>query len=90
MANKQAWKDFEGITTMIKGCLAILDEYAGAVKNLELLKEEILEDPIRRDEVKKLFAEHDDYDVNGIVAFLNKASTLVEYLRINGYLPVIE
>ena len=86
MANEQGWKDFEQITGMIEQVKNHIQGINNTIDRLKHGKQEILDDAIRKAEVKKIIDIHPLYTITSLTDDYQKMVTLQTFLVDNGYI----
>ena len=87
MANEQGWRDFGQITRMIDQVKRNVQEINNTINRLKHDKQEILDDPVRLAEVKKIIDIHPLYTIPMLQVIFQKMTELQTFLVDNGYLP---
>ena len=87
MANEQGWRDFHQITGIMDQVKGNIQEINNAINRLKHDKQEILDDAMRKAEVKKIIDIHPLYTVASLQADYQKMVALQAFLENNGYLP---
>ena len=85
-ADKQGWKDFDDIVNQISGIKQVIKNINTQIETLKGLKEEILDDPQRKAELKKIIDIYPDYTIATLTAEYNKLMALKTWLEQNTYL----
>lgn len=88
-ANKQGWDDFDDLVDKTSQTKGDVRELAHKIKKLIAIKDEILNDPIRKAEMKKVLDQHHDKETNTTTKLKNictKLETLLTFLEDNNYL----
>ena len=80
MANKIAWTDRGTLISLNQNLNQCLENYKIFFKELERFKEEVIDDPERIDELKKLINEMEDWSVSKINNKYSAHKTIYEYL----------
>lgn len=86
MANEQGWRDFGQITSIIGQTKANIYEINNAINRLKHDKQEILDDAMRKAEVKEIIDIHPLYSIASLTADYQKMIALQMFLVDNGYL----
>lgn len=86
MANEQGWKDFGQITNSIERAKSAILEINNLVNRLKHDKGEIMDDAIRKAEMKKIVDIHPLYTITGLQADYTKLVALQKFLIDNGYI----
>lgn len=86
IANEQAWKDFDDIVNQISGIKQVIKNINTQIETLKGLKEEILDDPARKAELKKIIDIYPDYTITTLTAEYTKLMALKTWLESNTYL----
>jgi t-SNARE complex subunit (syntaxin) len=88
-ATEQGWKDFSsvvGLVSQLRGDIKKLGQNIGRLKEM---KTEILEDPVRKAELKKVLDQHFDDTTNTTTKLKNacvKLEALLTHLEENNYM----
>ena len=85
-ADKQGWKDFDDIVNQISGIKQVIKNINTQIETLKGLKEEILDDPLRKAELKKIIDIYPDYTISTLTTEYNKLIALKAWLEQNTYL----
>ncbi len=85
-ANEQAWKDFGAFIGKINRTKTDIKEIGRGIDELKELKKEILDDPARKDELKKIIDVRPDLTITGVSDSLTKLNSLKTWLSDNGFL----
>ena len=88
-ANKQAWEDFSSVVGLVSQLRKDIEKLGQNIGRLKEMKTEILEDPIRKAELKKVLDQHFDDTTNTTTKLKNacvKLETLGIWLEENGYI----
>lgn len=86
MANEQGWCDFSQITGIIGQVKNSIQEINNAINRLKHDKQEILDDPARKAEMKKIIDIHPLYTLTQLQNQYQKALALQVWLQDNGYI----
>lgn len=86
VATKQGWKDFYDITNQIFGIKDVIKNVDSQIETLKGLKEEILNNPQRKAELKVVVDIYPDYTITSLGAECDKLIVLKTWLEDNGYL----
>ncbi len=88
-ANKQGWGDFSGIVGLVGQLRNDIQKLGQNIGRLKEMKTEMLEDPVRKAELKKVLEQHFDDTTNTTTKLKNactKLEALHTYLEENGYI----
>ena len=85
-ANKQAWRDFFVMTGSIEKVASDIQQLYNLMIHIESEKVNIVDNPQRLAELKKILDQHPDYSVQWMQTRLNKLKTLRQWLENNGYI----
>ena len=83
VTEKQKWDDFNVLTNKIEGVQDNIQHVFNVIAQINDLEIEILNDPERKAEVKKLIDLHPEWAVTDITSYLTKLKNLAAYLEIN-------
>lgn len=84
--NQQGWKDFDAFVGLIGSTDSAIQNLFSNIVSLGNKKVEIMDNPARKAEIKKIIDLHPDYDLDDITAKLTKLEALKNYLIDNGYI----
>lgn len=85
MANETGWHDFKAIVEIINKTKHDIERIGNDFKRLKALKNEILDDPTRKAETKKVADVHPDFSITGIAADYAKIKALNDHLIAEGF-----
>ncbi len=85
MANKTGWNDFKVIVEIINKTKHDIERIGNDFKRLKTLKDEILDDPDRKTEAKKVADIHPDFSIAGLTADYEKIKALNDHLIEKGF-----
>ena len=88
-ANKQGWDDFRDIVGLVDQLGKDIQKLGQNVGRLKRMKEEALNDPVRKAEMKKVLDQHFDDKTNATTKLKNacvKLEVLGTWLEENNYL----
>lgn len=85
-ADKQGWKDFYDIINQISGIKQVIRSFHAQIETLKGLKEEILDNPQRKAELKKIIDIYPGYTIASLSAEYTKLIALKTWLEQNTYL----
>lgn len=80
MADKQAWADRMTMKSLFQNLKNCIDNFKIFAKEAEKFKLEVLDDPVRKAEMKKLIDEDPDWTLNKILNKYNEFKTIFDYL----------
>lgn len=86
MANKQGWRDFAVIIGRIKGLVNDIAQMNNDIERLLKDKQDIIDDPDRKDELKTILDINPDYSINWVATRIAKLEELKSYLEDNRFL----
>jgi len=86
MATEQGWRDFDQITRMIDQVKGNVQEINNTTNRLKHDKQEIIDNPARLAEVKKIINIHPLYTIPMLQIIFQKMTELQTFLSDNGYL----
>ena len=86
MADLTAWKNFRRITGVINQLENSVKQIAEGIDELKAMKEEILDDPVLKAELKKVIDVYPNASMTSLVADYNKFVALKNWLEQNGYI----
>jgi t-SNARE complex subunit (syntaxin) len=92
-ATEQGWNDFSGIVGLVDQLRKEIKKLGQNIGRLKAMKVEILEDPERKVEFKKVLEQHFDDTTNTTTKLKNacvKLETLLTYLEENNYIQIEE
>lgn len=85
-ANKQAWEDFSSVVGTIERTKSVVKEIGQSIERLKEMKIEIMDDAMRKAELKKIIDQHPDFTIQSLGADFTKLIALHTWLEDNGYL----
>lgn len=85
VANEQAWKDKERILRILEHSEGMVHEIKNAVERLTLDKQAILDDPVRKAELKKILDINLLHSLSSLNNRYNKSKDLYDWLETNNY-----
>lgn len=80
MADIQAWNDRSKLLNMFQGLQGCLENFIIFAKELNIFKNEVLDDVTRKAEMKKLIDEDPDWDFTKILNKYNQFKDIFDYL----------
>lgn len=81
MAKIEAWTDRTTMISLFQDLQGCLDNHIIYAKEAEKFKLEVLDDPVRKAEMKKLIIEDPNWTLAKITSKYNKFKTIYEYLE---------
>ena len=85
-ANLEGWRDFVAFTGLLNSTDSAIQNLYNSIISLQSEETAIIDDAERKAEMLKIVNIHPDYDLDSIVAKLQKFNTLKSYLEENGYI----
>ncbi len=86
MANETGWNDFKAIVAIINRTKHDIERIGNDFNRLKKLKDEVLDDPERKAEAKKVADVNPDFSITGITADFTKIKALNDHLIAEGLL----
>lgn len=80
MASDEAWKDMSTLFSLDRNLNQCLANYKIFFEELKRFKEDVMDDPERKAELKKLIDEHLAWTMNKITTKYSAHKTIYEYL----------
>lgn len=80
MTTRQAWTDRITMISLFQNLNGCLDNFKIFAKEVEKFKLEVLDDPVRKADMKKLIDEDPDWDIAKIQDKYKEFKTIYDYL----------
>lgn len=85
MARETGWNDFKAIVEIINKTKHDIERIGNDFKRLKTLKDEVLDDSVRKAEAKKVADVHPEFSITGITADYVKIKALNDHLIAEGF-----
>lgn len=85
-ANKQGWEDFSSVVGLVSQLRGDIKKLGQNIGRLKAMKAEIMDDPVRKAELKKIIDQHPDFTITSLGADFTKLIWLQTWLESNEYL----
>ena len=80
MANEQAWIDRYTMISLFQNLKSCVDNFIIYAKELNKFKNEVMDDPVRLAEMKKLIDEDPKWEIQDLIDKYNEYKTIYDYL----------
>lgn len=81
MADEKAWADRATMISLFSNLNGCLENFKISAKEIEKFKNEVLDDPVRLAEMKKLIDEDPNWDLQKIQDKYNEFKAIYDYLK---------